>query len=263
MVRPFLRYPVNHHLAQILERAVAIAAVRAGPRHRSRPASSTATSPSGPGQWPRIGGRFGDSWSARLTGDPVSGLTLQGSYAHVHSPEHRPGRRHRPGEVEPVARGGSGRSAGIRSTACSSGRAPRRPAGSSCSTACWPKVHGPPGPIVSSTGSSGPSGPRRSGSRGFRSLRPHLENSILGTTRWTTHTVGLRGSAPLGARPARGPAARRGRVCEHRQGGRRAVRRRGAVRRRHIWSLTVGVRLAGGMPMHRMGRYGAAEDRGR
>ena len=29
MVRPFLRYPVNHHLAQILERAVAIAA-RAG-----------------------------------------------------------------------------------------------------------------------------------------------------------------------------------------------------------------------------------------
>src|SRR6185295_7516327 len=31
MVRPFLRYPVNHHLAQILERAVAIAAVRAGP----------------------------------------------------------------------------------------------------------------------------------------------------------------------------------------------------------------------------------------
>jgi len=31
MMRPPLRYPVNHHLAQILERAVLIAAGRAGP----------------------------------------------------------------------------------------------------------------------------------------------------------------------------------------------------------------------------------------
>ncbi|HEX9106440.1 MAG TPA: hypothetical protein VF832_04420, partial [Longimicrobiales bacterium] len=30
MVRPFVKYPVNHHLSQILERAVAIAGVRAG-----------------------------------------------------------------------------------------------------------------------------------------------------------------------------------------------------------------------------------------
>ena len=32
MVRPFVRYPVNHHLSQILERGVAIAAGRAMPR---------------------------------------------------------------------------------------------------------------------------------------------------------------------------------------------------------------------------------------
>ena len=46
MIRPALRYPVNHHLAQILERAVVIGA---GRRDRSRWswASSTATSRSG------------------------------------------------------------------------------------------------------------------------------------------------------------------------------------------------------------------------
>src|SRR5512146_32968 len=31
MVRPFVKYPVNHHLSQILERAVVVAGVRAGP----------------------------------------------------------------------------------------------------------------------------------------------------------------------------------------------------------------------------------------
>ena len=31
IVRPVIRYPVNHHLAQILERAVIIAAARHGP----------------------------------------------------------------------------------------------------------------------------------------------------------------------------------------------------------------------------------------
>ena len=31
MIRPLLRYPVNHHLAQILERAVAIGAGQRGP----------------------------------------------------------------------------------------------------------------------------------------------------------------------------------------------------------------------------------------
>ena len=34
--------------------------------------------PERPGQWPRIGGRFGDSWSGRLTGAPMRGLELAG-----------------------------------------------------------------------------------------------------------------------------------------------------------------------------------------
>ena len=67
MVRPFLRYPVNHHLAQILERALAIAALRAGPVF-AEAGLFNGDEPERPGQGPRIGGRFGDSWSGRLTG---------------------------------------------------------------------------------------------------------------------------------------------------------------------------------------------------
>src|SRR4029079_18226554 len=90
MVRPFLRYPVNHHLAQILERAVAIAALRAGPV-LAEAGLFNGDEPERPGQWPRISGRFGDSWSGRLTGTLRPGLTVEGSFARVHSPEHRPG----------------------------------------------------------------------------------------------------------------------------------------------------------------------------
>ena len=52
MVRPVLRYPVNHHLAQILERAVAILGVSSGPVMQSRAACSMATSRSGRGSGP-------------------------------------------------------------------------------------------------------------------------------------------------------------------------------------------------------------------
>jgi hypothetical protein len=90
MTRPALRYPVNHHLAQILERVVAIAAARVGPLAGEFGLFNN-DEPERPGQWPRLGGRFGDSWSARMTATPTPGLELQGSHARVHSPEHRPG----------------------------------------------------------------------------------------------------------------------------------------------------------------------------
>ena len=88
MGRPVLRYPVNHHLAQILERAVAILGVRRGPV-MVEGGLFNGDEPERPGQWPRVS-RFGDSWSGRLTVLPVTELELQGSYARVHSPEDRP-----------------------------------------------------------------------------------------------------------------------------------------------------------------------------
>jgi hypothetical protein len=85
MVRPFAAYPVNHHLAQILERYVIAGAVRRGPL--SVEASLfNGDEPLSAGAAPDAS-RFGDSWAARATLSARSGLELQGSYAFVTSPE--------------------------------------------------------------------------------------------------------------------------------------------------------------------------------
>jgi hypothetical protein len=83
MNRPALRFPVNHHWSQILERAVTIAGVKAGPVV-AEGALFNGDEPERPGQWPRIGGRFGDSWSLRLTVTPLPGVDLEASRAKVH-----------------------------------------------------------------------------------------------------------------------------------------------------------------------------------
>ena len=85
MTRPFAAYPANHHLAQILERYVAIGAVR----HRRgviEAAVFNGDEPQSAGT-PPDAGRFGDSWAVRATVNPVQDTELQGSYAFVTSPE--------------------------------------------------------------------------------------------------------------------------------------------------------------------------------
>ena len=89
MSRPILRYPVNHHLAQVLERLVGIAAIRAEPVGLEV-ALFNGDEPDAPDQWPNAA-RFGDSWSARLTLYPSAGVEIQGSLASIASPEHREG----------------------------------------------------------------------------------------------------------------------------------------------------------------------------
>ena len=256
MVRPFLRYPVNHHLAQILERAVAIAALRTGPL-TAEAGVFNGDEPERPGQWPRLA-RFGDSWSARLQGEVRQGLTLQGSYARVHSPEHRPG-------------------AGTDQAKYSvSARWERAVRGYPVYALVeWARTSEAEGFFVFhsvlaegawSTGRhrlqyrfERTERPEEERVSRFRSLRPHLENSILGTTRWTTHTLGYEVRALDRGGVALRPLveivyARVGKVG----GGLFDVE--DLYGRDRIWSVTLGLRVAGGAPMHRMGRYGAAED---
>jgi hypothetical protein len=92
----------------------------------------------------------------------------------------------------------------------------------------------------------------------FRSLRPHLENSILGTTRWTTHTIGYRIRAVAAGPLAVEPLVEIAYASVGKVGG-GVIDVEDLYGRNHIWSITLGVRIAGGMTMHRMGRYGAAE----
>lgn len=94
MSRPFLKFPVNHHLAQLLERVVVIGAAHT---RLGGTASVTAEAsvfngddpvgPFAPPEWERLG----DSWSARLTATPVATprahVEVQLSHARVESPE--------------------------------------------------------------------------------------------------------------------------------------------------------------------------------
>lgn len=89
MMRPFVKFPVNHHLGQVLERLVLIAGLRAGPVL----AEAGVFNGNEPLDAEDVGSpeRFGDSWSARLTLMPVRGLEVQASHAWLVSPELPPG----------------------------------------------------------------------------------------------------------------------------------------------------------------------------
>jgi hypothetical protein len=258
MARPILRYPVNHHLAQILERAVGIVGLRAGP-FLVEAGLFNGDEPERPGQWPRIS-RFGDSWSGRLAVLPLSGLELQGSHALVHSPEHRPG-------------AGSDQSKWSLSARWS-GAVHRFPVYGLLE---WARSSEADGFFVfhsvlaEGTFTAGrsrftyrferterPEEERLLDS--FRSLRPHFENTILGKTRWTIQTAGY------GFRIQYPPARldllplvelSYGRVADV-GGGLFDVN--SFYGKTSFWSVSTGIRVMLGMQPHRMGRYGVAED---
>lgn len=100
MVRPFVLFPVNHHLAQILERYVAVAGVRAGRPHLGDALLEATTfdgdEPQSPWRWPRLA-RFGDSWALRATlrpafagrSDPAAGDAHGAHAGHAADPSPR------------------------------------------------------------------------------------------------------------------------------------------------------------------------------
>lgn len=85
MMRPLVKYPINHHLSQILERAALIGAMRLGPAILEG-TTFGGDEPTSPSSTPRVS-RLGDSWATRATLLPVPGAELQASYARVASPE--------------------------------------------------------------------------------------------------------------------------------------------------------------------------------
>lgn len=267
MTRAPLRFPVNHHWAQILERAVVIAQVGVGP-FILEGSLFNGDEPERPGQWPRIAGRFGDSWSIRGLLRPGLNLELQGSLADVHSPEHRPGAAGDARKVSLSALGGWSFSSGDLSL-----------------LAEWARTAELDGTFVFHSllvdgaleGAAGrlyyrfertarPEEERLDDQ--FRSQRPHLENAILGTSRWTLHTIGVTRVLHLVA--ARGirinpfGEVTLGRVTEI---GGAIFDVRELYGRETVATVTVGVRVAlgrhgAGSSPHRMGRYGLLREDG-
>ncbi|MFL5508486.1 MAG: hypothetical protein ACJ79J_02735 [Gemmatimonadaceae bacterium] len=89
MSRPFEKYPINHHLAQIPERVLAIGAVRARALIFELGAFN-GDEPTGPGDTPNRD-RYWDSWSGRVSYLPWPQGEIQTSYARVRSPENPDG----------------------------------------------------------------------------------------------------------------------------------------------------------------------------
>ena len=89
MVRPFEKYPVNHHISQVVERLLAAVAVSRGPI-LIEAARFNGDEPESPSDLPNRN-RLWDSWSARTTLMPVPAFEIQGSLARVKSPELAPG----------------------------------------------------------------------------------------------------------------------------------------------------------------------------
>lgn len=256
MVRPFFAYPVNHHLAQILERLVAVVAVRAGPVI-AEAGVFNGDEPTGPDDWPELS-RFGDSWSGRLTLLPLPGLEVQGSYAEVNSPEHA---------------GGDGLDQTKWSTSARLERATS--AGRAYGLVEWARTEEGEGAfayrsVLAEAALHGrvlgvayrferterPEEQRAE--EPFRTVRPQLDNSILGESRWSIHTVAL--DAVLtddwpGLRVAPFVEVSAGRVTSLTPASFDPVAIYG---RDTFWSITAGVRIGLGMRLHRMGRYGVA-----
>jgi hypothetical protein len=256
MSRPVVRYPVDHHLAQILERGVVIGRASYGPV-ALEVTGFDGDEPTKPSDWPNLG-RGLDSKAVRFTVTPVAGVEAQYSWARVKSPEHRDGA----GTTQRK------RSASLRWN----GPLARRP---TYALLEWARTDEAGGFFVfhalvaegaMSVGRSRPyfrfertNRPEDTRTTDpFRSVRPPLDNSLIGITRWTVWTAGY----GVSFHTAQGRLELRPFV----EGSLASVRATDGIFDPKSFygadvlpSVTLGVRMDwGGMSGMRMGRYGVA-----
>jgi hypothetical protein len=201
--------------------------------------------------------RFADPWAARASAWPVAGVEAQVSRASVASPEHRPG-------------------AGPRQEKWSASVRFEGPARASRVYGLleWARTEDADGFFVFTTvlGEAQVAwAGQRVYARGertsrpeemrtldpFRSVRPHLDDAILGKSRWSVYTAGYAAAIrPLGWLTVE-PIAEIALARATDLGG--VFRVEDLYGRRTFASLTAGVRVRHGMA-HRMGRYGVLRD---
>ncbi len=251
--RPPVRYPVNHHLSQILERAVVLGQAR----YRWITIEGSlfnGDEPESPGSSPNLD-RFGDSWSLRGTLQPAPGLELQLSRAKVRSPEHR---------------GGAGLdqfkwSASVRGE----GSLGSRPAYALFEWAQTDEASGAfrfeswLGEGAITLGRARPylrlertQRPEEERVTAFRSRRPLLEDALLGISRWTTFTGGVEVELLGGHSPFSIAPLLEGTIGRIEKSGGGLFQVEDWYSRPEFWSLTLGIRASLGLRGHRMGRYG-------
>ena len=255
MSRPPMLYPLNHHLGQLLERAVVVAAARIG-SVTLEAGTFNGDEPERPAQWPNWS-CFGDSWSGRVTIAPraARGFELQGSHAHVHSPEDRSGAGTDQSKWSTSARWERGSWYGLAEWARTDEASGAVVLHSVLAEGAWRRgIHRP---YLRLERSERPE-EQRSFSDPFRSVRPHLDNSILGVSRWSVATVGYGAVlGPAGRRLAIQPTAELA-FASIAKVGSGVFDPQTLYGRSSFFSLTVGVRIDWGMASHRMGHYTAS-----
>ena len=257
MSRPFEKYPINHHLSQILERAVAIGAARAGDWIFEAGAFN-GDEPTGPGDTPNRN-RYWDSWSGRITFLPWSQGEIQTSYARVKSPENPDGggadqrKQSASLRLEDAQRSGYALFEWSR-TSDYVGSTPTFRFNSLLAET-WAKYDRASGALrIERT--ERPDEQRQLDE--FRVPIPSSDLSIAGRSRWTIITARIAASLSGGERLVIEPFAEvaRARVTPTlRPSGFDPVQFYGSSR---IWSVSVGAKLGFGMSHMRMGRYGVA-----
>ena len=255
MSRPTERFPVNHHLSQILERAMAMAGVTVGPA-RLEGAVFNGDEPQRPDQWPNLS-RFGDSWSLRLTVEPVTGLEWEGSRALVRSPETR----------DAVGLDATKWSTALRWDRPLLGRPvyamlewARTREGDAFTLATvlfeTQVTAGRHHPYLRLERTDRPEDERTLDP--YRDVRPIIENSVLGVTRWTIGTLGYAVDAGRTWRVSWKPFVE-GSLIGIKSVGSGLFNPAVFYGTDRHWSVTTGIRLSWGMEDHRMGRYGRSE----
>ena len=262
MVRPFEKYPINHHLAQVLERVVAVGAVRTR-RVIVEAGLFNGDEPESAGDVPNRK-RYWDSWSGRVTFVPFHQGEIQTSYARLRSPENATGggADHRKQSasirLEDAQHSGYGLFEWARTTSYA-GSSPAFAFNSLLAEgfARYGRMSG----AVRFERTERPDEQRLIDE--FRNQVPASDLSISGRSRWTIITARLAASfqpvktlsfepfsevARIGFRPTLTPT------------GFDPVQFYGATR---IWSISVGAKVALGMSHMRMGRYGVAASDGR
>lgn len=278
MLRPFVLFPVNHHLAQLLERYVAIAGVRA-PGALLEGARFGGDEPDGPWAWPRAS-RFGEAWSVRGTLLPLElarglapgALELSASHARVPSPEDPTGQGLDQRKSSLAARWSTGDPPGAPVTLPSFGgyalvewartdehRGARRAfryQSVLAEGAAWRPVLGGVVTVAARAERTGRPEEERMLDP-FRTVRPHYEQNVLGITEWRILTLAA-SVQPTTGRFRFAPFVEAARAAPRALVQPSVFDPELFYRATSQWTLAAGIRLGLGRPHGRMGRYGVA-----
>lgn len=258
MTRPFTKFPANHHLAQLLERAVLTAGARRGSLIAELSAFN-GDEPASARDHPNLE-RFGDSWAARLTIRGPHRIDWQGSFADVHSPEDDAGFGARQHKWSSSARFNTR----DRHTYLLAEWARTDLIDRGATAFQWESLLAEgsrtQGPLTVALRAERTHRPEEERLRDpFRTPYPHREPSYLGLTRWDILSLNVRWDAPTA-----GPVVLRPFV-EVARARPRAERRPSLFEPTPFyggaqqWHLSLGVRLTSKREMHQMGRYGVGE----